>query len=80
MYLATFLIFESLSHRGGVRSVLHHPRVQDMQQWAQVKGSQISVEYQEKLPIRAVQQWNQLPRELMSPPTLKATKENLNML
>ena len=25
-----------------------HPRVQNIQQWAQVKGSQISIEYQEK--------------------------------
>ena len=47
---STFQIFEKLSYRGGTRSVLDHPRVQDMQQWAQVKGSQISVEYKEKLP------------------------------
>ena len=34
-----------LSYRGGTRFVLDHPRVQDMQQWVQVKGSQILVEY-----------------------------------
>ena len=31
-------------------SVPDLPRVQDTQQWAQVKGSQILVDYQEKLP------------------------------
>ena len=58
--------------------VLDHLRVQDAQQRAQVKGSQISVEYQDKLPVRAVGQWNQLPQELVSAPTLEAFKKNLD--
>ena len=42
---STFQIFERLSYlKGGARSVLNHPRVQDTQQLAQVKRSQISVE------------------------------------
>ena len=44
--IAFFKYFKGY-HRGGTRSVLHHPRVQNMQQWAQVTGSQISAEYQE---------------------------------
>ena len=39
-----------LSYRGTARSFLNHPRVQDTQQWAEVNGSQILVEYQEKPP------------------------------
>ena len=76
----TFQIFERLSYRGGTRSLLDHARVQDTQQWAQVKGTQISVDYQKKsfLTLRAARQWNQLPQELVSAPTLKAFKKNLD--
>ena len=52
--------------------------IPDMQQWAQVKGSQILVEYQEKHPVRDVRQWNQLPQELVRAPTLEAFKKNLD--
>ena len=47
-----------------------------MQQWTQVKGSQISVEYQEK--TSELLEWNLLPRELVSAPTLEAIKKNLD--
>ena len=46
-----------------------------MQLCAQFKGSQILAEYQENFPVRAVQQWNQLPRELVSAPALEAFKK-----
>ena len=48
--ISLFEILERLSYRGGARSVLNHPRMQDVQQWAQVKGSQISIEYHENFP------------------------------
>ena len=48
---ALFEKLERLYYRGGAGSALdYHPRVQDTQQWAQATGSQISVDYQEKLP------------------------------
>ena len=43
-YDSTFQILEK-SFRGRAESVLDHPRVQDTQQWTQVTGSQISVQY-----------------------------------
>ena len=49
-YDSTFQIFEGLSYRGGRAPVLNHPRVQDTQQWVQIIGGQITIEYQEKIP------------------------------
>ena len=48
--VALFKYLKRLSYRGGAGPVLSHPGGQDTQQWAQVTGSQILVEYQEKCP------------------------------
>ena len=45
---STSQILERLSYGGGAGFVLDHPRVQDTQQWAEVKGSHISTECHEK--------------------------------
>ena len=67
-----------MSYRGRAAYVYDHPKVQEMQQWTEVTRSQILVEYQETfLTVRAVWQWNQLPQEVMSAPTLEAFKRNL---
>ena len=46
----TLQVLERLSHRGGPGSLLHPPRVQDTEEWAQVTGSQITAGHQEKRP------------------------------
>ena len=48
--ITLFKYFKGCHTEEGQDLVLDHPRVQDMQQWDQVKGSQILIEYQEKRP------------------------------